>query len=78
MVFLEEWILSFIPNRETLGCFLLEGHQAVGGLEDKHSGGIAQKKAAATIVQRPFTSVCYEKFERMKLHSFGVVLIILF
>ncbi|WP_337579265.1 hypothetical protein, partial [Prevotella pectinovora] len=46
--------------------------------QDKHSGGIAQKKAAATIVQRPFTSVCYEKFERMKLHSFGVVLIILF
>ena len=50
----------------------------LGGMEDQYSSGIAQKKAAATIVQRPFTSVCYEKFERMKLHSFGVVLIILF
>ena len=50
----------------------------LGGMEDQYSGGIAQKKAAATIVQRPFALVCYEKFERMKLHSFGVVLIILF
>lgn len=51
----------------------------LGGMEDKYSDGIAHtKKAAATIVQRPLTSVCYEKFERMKLHSFGVVLIILF
>lgn len=54
------------------------GIMPLGGMEDQYSGGIAQKKAAATIVQRPFTSVCYEKFERMKLHSFGVVLIILF